>query len=302
MVTIKNWLNKYFGFTKREYNALLTLTVVLAIISVLPTLYNNFYPKPLPTMADFKALYRLQLTADKQSNYTHKYFNKFKEGQPSLPTTLFKFDPNTASMADWQKLGLSIKQAQSIVNYTQKGGKFYQPTDLQKMYTISQQKYQQLLPYVNIANLTATDKQAFAKTTYAKKQLIFIEINSADTAQLDQIKGIGAAFARRIANYRDKLGGFYKSEQLMEVYGLDSIKFAEIKSQINIDPSKIRQININTAQFEDLKNHPYLKYKQINAILQYRKQHGKYTGLADLRKVAILSPEIIEKLTPYLTF
>ena len=57
-----------------------------------------------------------------------------------------------------------------------------------------------------------------------------------------------------------------------------------------------------TPVFEALKNHPYLKYKQINAIIQYRKQHGNYSGIADLKKVLILSPQTIEQLTPYLQF
>ncbi len=64
----------------------------------------------------------------------------------------------------------------------------------------------------------------------------------------------------------------------------------------------IRKININTANFDILKNHPYLKYKQINAIIQYRKQHGNYTSVADLKKILILSPQTIEQIAPYLQF
>jgi len=304
MLSIKNWLNKYFGFTKREFNALLTLSVILILITVLPYFYQNLYnDKVVPSTADLKAIYQLQLIKQQEKTNYYQVRNQIEDAaEATIKTTLFKFDPNTTTIEGWQKLGLSPKQAQSIVNYVNKGGKFYQPTDLQKMYTISAEKYQQLLPYIAIAPINSERRTTYPKTIYPKKEIVVVEINAADTTQLDQIKGIGAAFARRIVNYREKLGGFYQPEQLMEVYGLDSLKYAEIKNQITIDASKVRQININTAQFDELKNHPYLKYKQINAIIQYRKQHGKFTSIADLKKVAILNLQIIDKLTPYLSF
>ncbi|RYF98398.1 MAG: helix-hairpin-helix domain-containing protein, partial [Chitinophagaceae bacterium] len=140
------------------------------------------------------------------------------------------------------------------------------------------------------------------KKEYVKKALVIVEVNQADSAGLDQIKGIGPAFANRILKYRERLGGFYKKEQLMEVYGLDSVKYAEIKDRITINPSAIKTVNINTADFSALKSSPYLSYKQINAIIQYRKQHGNYSSTGDLKKIAILTPQVIEKIAPYITF
>ncbi len=307
MLSMKNWLNNYFGFTKREYNGLLALMAILLLVSVLPYFYEQFFVKPeVVSNLEQSAIKKLVLVNQQQPNYYSKVRNTIEEIEATPTTMLFNFDPNKVDLAQWQKLGLSAKQAQSIINYRNKGGKFYKPEDLQKMYTITPEKYQALLPYIEIENTGFADKfekKTYPeKTTYVKKELVIIEINSADTLQLDEIKGVGAAFARRIANYRDKLGGFYKKEQLLEVYGLDSVKFMEIKDQVRIDASSIKKININTAEFEDLKGHPYLKYKQINAIVQYRKQHGKFNSLDDLKKVAILTPQNIQNLAPYLTF
>jgi len=302
---MRNWLNNYFGFTKREYNGLLALMVFLLVISVLPYVYTTFWIKPAQVSNEEQAaIQKLILVNQQEPNYYAKMRNQVEDSEANPITTLFKFDPNVIDIEDWQKLGLSVKQAQSIVNYRNKGGKFYKPEDLKKMYTISSKKFEQLSPYITIENTnTKYVKQEYAKQApYVKKELVIVEINSADTLQLDEIKGVGAAFARRIAKYRDKLGGFYKKEQLLEVYGLDSIKFNEIKDQIKIDATNLKRININTAEFDDLKNHPYLKYKQINAIIQYRKQHGKYNDVADLKKVAILTPQIIQTIAPYLIF
>lgn len=88
----------------------------------------------------------------------------------------------------------------------------------------------------------------------------------------------------------------------MEVFGLDSLKYNEIKDQVEIDVSGIKKINVNTAGFEDFKNHPYIRYKQVNALIQYRKQHGNYSNIADLNKVAVFSQETIDRLAAYLEF
>ncbi|MNT59132.1 Helix-hairpin-helix motif protein [compost metagenome] len=88
----------------------------------------------------------------------------------------------------------------------------------------------------------------------------------------------------------------------MEVYGLDEQKYAEIKDQLSISKAGLKTININTEVFNDLKDNPYLSFKQINAIIQYRRQHGNYSGIDDLKKVILLNQEVIDKISPYLTF
>lgn len=172
------------------------------------------------------------------------------------------------------------------------------------MYTISPEMYKRLLPYVKIENTNAYPKKdfVFENKEYVKKVAVIVDINTADSAKLDEIKGIGGTFAKRILKYRERLGGFYKKEQLMEVYGLDSAKYEEIKHQISLSAVTLKVVNINTAQFDDLKVNPYLTYKQINAIIQYRKQHGNYKGLEDLKKVAILNQQLINKISPYISF
>lgn len=301
---MKNWLNNYFGFTKREYNGLLVLMAILLAVSVLPYVYSSFFLKAENSSnEELAALQKLELANEQQQNHYTKVRSTIRGNAGLSQSRLFKFDPNQIDLVQWQALGLSAKQAQAIINYRNKGGKFYQPADLQKMYTISPQKYEQLSPYIVIEKQEEAQKQAKVFTPATeKKALLVVEINSADTLQLDEIKGIGPAFARRIVKYRERLGGFYKKEQLMEVYGLDSIKYNEIKDQIKVNSGSIRQIQINTAGFEELKNHPYLRYKQLNAIIQYRKQHGRFNSVDDLKKVIILDPQTIQQLAPYLQF
>ena len=147
------------------------------------------------------------------------------------------------------------------------------------------------------------DERANAVPFYKKAAAgVVIELNSADSAKLTELQGIGPSFARRIVNYRNRLGGFVNKEQLKEVFGMDDDRYAEMQAQVSIDPSQIQKIQINKVDFDGLKHFPYLTFKQMNAIVQFREQHGDYTSLNDMRNIAILNDEILRKIEPYIDF
>lgn len=208
--------------------------------------------------------------------------------QKPLSRTLFKFNPNSLPADKWKMLGLSDKQIAVLKNYEAKGGRFYKSADLKKIYGITEADYKALEPYIEIPGMEV-------------KNLV-IELNSADSAKLTKLDGIGPAFAKRVIYYRERLGGFINKEQLKEVYGLDELKYAEIKSQLKVDASKIRKIDINNITFDKLRLMPYLDYKQVNAIIEYRNQHGDYSSLADLQHIAIIDEGILRKIEPYLSY
>nr|WP_068893074.1 helix-hairpin-helix domain-containing protein [Pedobacter panaciterrae] len=303
---MRKWLNAYFDFSKREFNGLIVLIVLIMLISATPYLYRFLKPESENAQVEQMAIKRLMLPMKKTTVFNNRKlkYNSKKDHHYSL----FLFDPNTISINDWQKLGLSFKQSEAVLKYLAKGGRFRKAEDLQKMYTINQKLYEKLYPYVQIDdNYNGKIKMAGKGFDDKAKNLIsreikIIEINGADSAALVEVKGIGPSFAKRIVKYRERVGGFYKKEQLLEVFGLDSIKYDEIRNQVSVDNQRLKTININTARFEDFKGHPYIRYKQVNAIIEYRKQHGNYSNIADLNKVANLEPETVERLAPYLTF
>jgi competence protein ComEA len=65
-----------------------------------------------------------------------------------------------------------------------------------------------------------------------------------------------------------------RKEQLLEVYGMDSVKYNQLKDLIRVDTALITKINLNTFTFDEIRRFPYLTYKQMNAIIQFRLQHG----------------------------
>ncbi len=127
-----------------------------------------------------------------------------------------------------------------------------------------------------------------------------VEINSADSLQLDELTGIGPAFARRIIKYREMLGGFVYSKQLKEVYGMDSARLSGFINQIRIDTSHIRKLNINTATFKELLAHPYLEYEQVKAIVRFRDKKGVIGSPGELWAAGVLADSLWAGLSHYL--
>src|SRR5690606_23074537 len=140
------------------------------------------------------------------------------------------------------------------------------------------------------------------KQDFKKREAAMVDLNTADSAALEMLPGIGPAFASRILKYRNKLGGFHDKEQLLEVYGMDSARYYNLEKQLLVNPAAIKKLNINTAEFADLKPFPYLSYKQMNAIIQYRRQHGNFKNIDDMKGVAILNEDILRKIAPYISF
>jgi competence ComEA-like helix-hairpin-helix protein len=281
-------LRQYFNFSQKELNGVLVLLFLLILVWLIPIFINQTpdsfdVEKAKKEIAEFER----NLTPDKVYSYREV---ELKPGRATYTT----FDPNGLSAERWKQLGLSEKQIAVIKRFEAKGGHFYKKEDVKKMYVISPETYAKLEPYIQIP---PTQFEQKFPTTKASK--VRIELNTADSLALDQVSGIGPAFANRILKYRERLGGFYSLEQLKEVYGVDSAHFAQWLSQLALNTAVVRKIDINTASFEELKRHPYLSYKQINALIQYRKQHGAYASLSDLKNIPLFTDEILRKLAPY---
>ena len=134
---------------------------------------------------------------------------------------------------------------------------------------------------------------------YPKKALSF-ELNSADSLDLVQLYNIGPVVARRILKYRSLLGGYVRREQLREVYGIDSARYNDIAPHLTVDPSRITPIDINTADIDRLKRHPYLDYYQAKAIIRLREERGAYAGVRDILNIPIIDSETFTRIEPYL--
>jgi DNA uptake protein ComE-like DNA-binding protein len=127
-----------------------------------------------------------------------------------------------------------------------------------------------------------------------------VELNTADSSDLVALYRIGPATAARIIDYRNKLGGFVRLNQLTEIWGFDEDILFDLNGKIMVDPGKVTTYDLNTVTAEQLKTHPYFKYKLSNAIINFRTQHGSFNKLEDLRKIVIINDSVYNRITLYL--
>jgi competence protein ComEA len=299
MKQLNKFLNEYFSFSRKERNGIIVLTVVLFILIV------SSYT--LPYVIEQEIYERVTFKKDMSSLVLPARYDKETLSSTTIsnnPSQLFKFDPNHLPEKDWLRLGLNKKQISMIKNFEKKGGRFYQKEDLKKIYSIKSSDYQRLESYITITTSSSSEekiKYAEYKSTYKEKKIIVVDVNVADSSQLVLLNGIGPAFAKRIIKYRDRLGGFYNKEQLREIYGMDSSLYERIDKNILVNSEYIQKLNINSVTFDELKTHPYLNFNLANAIVNYRKQHGDFQDINDLKKIVIMNEDVFIKLQAYLT-
>jgi DNA uptake protein ComE-like DNA-binding protein len=128
-----------------------------------------------------------------------------------------------------------------------------------------------------------------------------LELNSADTLALRRLRGVGAATARRIADYRQRLGGFLRTEQLLEVYGMDSLTYEVVLKYLTLDTGFVKPLDVNGLDLEGLADHPYVGWNLAKKVVAYRRQHGPYSRGADVLEILALDSLDRCRLAPYLT-
>jgi competence protein ComEA len=290
---MKARIKNYLSITKKEWNGLVILIILIALVLAAPYVYQLLHKDNTINFKDFdKAVAQLSKGEVLNPTYKSSAASYNKVAHP----VMFPFNPNLVTTQQWQALGLSEHVATIIKHYLAKGGHFYKKEDLKKIYGLTADDYTRLQPYINLSNVD--NNQTEEKTSPAA----IVELNSADSTALTHIMGLNPSSAVQIIRYRRRLGGFYHKEQLMEVYGIDSLRYHEIENRFSIDPGKVIKIPINTISFNQLRLFPYLSYKQGSAIIEYRREHGNYTSIADMKNIAILDDGILRKIEPYLSF
>lgn len=314
---MKGWwarvVKDYFTFSKKDRSAIFLLLVILLLIYLTPYFLK---PKKEPINHDAfaKELSELKISVD--SSRPHRNYRNDEEFDYYRPQSyafekapkgeLFEFDPNTLNAEGWKRLGVRDKTINTIQNFLSKGYKFRQPADIKKIYGLRPAEAERLIPFIRIeeratpfASSAPPGGKPFSETRPAARSRV-VDINAGDTTDLIALPGIGSKLAARIISFRDKLGGFASVEQVAQTYGVPDSTFQKIKPFLRCNPATIKRFDVNTADVNDLKGHPYIRWNIANAIVNYRKQHGNYNSVDDLKKINIITEDVFNKIAPYL--
>ena len=188
----------------------------------------------------------------------------------------FRFNPNEATLEEFMRLGFSEKQAQSIINYRIKGGRFSRPSDFAKSYVVADSVYRRLEPYIDIPR---------------------VDINSADSAAFDALPGIGPWFAAKMVEYRRELGGYGSTRQLLDIYRFDEERYAAIEDLICCERPVVTEFW--SLSEDSLSRHPAIRRRQTAHSIELwrRTMPRERWTLEELRSAGVLDGQQYERLS-----
>lgn len=297
-----NYVFKYFSLNRRERNGVLMLLTIVLLLLLLKLFtafsYNaNSNAAVVVELDEAAARLAAQEIIKPENNSSKGFYNN----QTSKKDSLFYFDPNTITAEQAVELGFAKKCASMLVNYRNKGGKFYKPTDLQKLYCMDEPFYKKLEPFIIIAG-HEKPKEEWKKENNAPPRADnkTIEINSADSLAWMSLRGIGPGYTRRILKYKSLLGGFTSIEQIKEVYYFPDSVYQAIKGSLTVNPALVQKLPVNKVDFKTMVHHPYIKYEGTKCIFALKR--GKNIKEEDLVNSSCFEREHLKKLLPYLDF
>lgn len=272
----------------------------------------------------------VSIASDSVSPTSSRYY-----AVPQVEPDSFLFDPNEADSTQLLRLGLAPFQVRSIYRYRAKGGRFSTKDDFRRVYRLTNEQWERLSPLIRIAPkyqlvpvLPQTDKRLSsshrspsamdsltdrpvpsadssasprARNIYPQKLSgdETIDLNLADSAMLCRVPGIGPYFARRILQYRKRLGGYTSADQLLQIedFPADALAWMEVA-----DTCYVQKLQINRLSVRKLMKHPYMGYYRASEIDAYRRVHGSIRSIDVLRSLPHFSEDDILRLSPYLSF
>ncbi len=307
----------FFYYTKTERKACVLLLILCIAAFVLPEWLDFSKPHDLTVLANAPRPVQAKTDWPKPQRWNnskkkYKYSARYPTKEAKIVASFSFFDPNTVSLDELLKMGLNKRSASIWVKYTSKGGHFKKAEDILKIYGLPEDWFSQAQSYIRIQSKPQETGEA-EKNSYASfddkkftkkgaQACTPIDVNTADTAAWQSLRGIGKVLANRIIKFRDKLGGFYQIDQVKETFGLADSVYQKIRPCLQLNAPTLKPLLINQVSFNELASHPYLGFKAAKAIMNWKDQHGPFGKMEDLEGLVALEAGKLEKLKPYVQF
>ena len=204
------------------------------------------------------------------------------------PRPFEKFAIDTVGVEYLRLIGFSTRQAEALIEYRNRGKGIFSMNELRDCYAVSEDMADSLSHFVILSERDPYEG--------------LIEINSADSAMLRKVRGIGEKTVVAVMQYRKLLGGFVRKEQILELKCVTKENFERISEQIYCDSCKISKIDINFAPAFDFEYHPYISRKAAKQILKTRESKGGWNSIEEMQEDNIFTEEQARAIAPYLLF
>ena len=316
---MKNPFKDIFYFSKGDRRAIVALGCIAVFAVGVVMVVDRLSPQPSPSME--------RVTGVESGPDGLPIMEEMSAGQRG---SLGTFDPNTVDSLTLIGLGVKAWKVRNFLHYRAAGKVFRSAEEMGKTHGWTVEDVERVREYVRVEEEYGKGKRLFGGTEkgqpgwegrnekYGKDgkrwddwkeektertsnkfhTLTKVDVNTADTAMLRRIPGVGAKISEAIVRYREKLGGFYSVEQLREM----KMVSPELLEWMEVSSPNVQKIPVNEASFQALNRHPYISYEQTKALRQYIRLYGRVKDEKALLETGIFTKEDVERLKPYLVY
>ena len=288
-------LKSHFWYTQHQQNGILFL---LGMISVVQLIYHfvDFGKEDKKIEIDQSEMMAFQKQIDSMKRI------KLEDEKPKL----YPFNPNYITDHKGYQLGMSVQEIDRLLEYRKKGLFVNSDKEFQQVTKVSDSLLNIISFYFKFPDWISHQKKERVEKSHINLQkentISTTDINLATEDDFKTVKGIGEVLSKRIVNYRAKLQGFSFSDQIFEVWGLETSLAEKVLEVFSIQSTpKIKTININTATFKEVLALPYINYDLCKKIFEYKDEVAELQSISELKKIKGFPLEKYDRIVLYLS-
>lgn len=281
-----NWHR--FSFNRSNRIGMLYFAAVIIIIIVL----QFYYPH-------LSELENEQWFTSEETKGLQDELDSLKKVQEKEKDTIYPFNPNFLTDYRGYKLGMAVEEIDRMLAYREKDKWVNSTKEFQQVTQISDSLLNEIEPYLKFPEWVLQKEK---EKNEPNDDIIWRpkkDMNNISLAELQQIKGIGPALAKRIIDHKKRLDNYRDMVQLKDIWGLKYEVRDRLKANLYID-QEYKRIDINQASILQLSEVPYFDYELSRKIFQFVQVRQGIKSFKELGKLQEFPFDKIERIKLYL--
>ena len=284
--------NSHFGYGRSQRNGIFFLLLIIIGLQLL-FFYTDFTShKSVELSAPNIVAFQKEMDSLREVEFERK---KFK---------LYPFNPNFVTDYKGYQIGMSTIEIDRLHAFRKENNYINSTLQFQEITGISDSVLHSISPYFKFPEWLTSEKGKKSNQNSRSKRersIIISDINLVEFSDLKSIEGVGTKLANRILNYRAKLQGFSKDDQLYEVWYLDTVIANRILQNFKVKSlPKIQKFNINEATFKEVLSIVYIDYELTKKIFNYRDEVAEIQSIEELKKIDDFPLDKFNRIALYL--